>query len=161
MKDKTQADILLDKLNSFELAKIALEKLECSVLITGCTGSGKSTLLENSNIPESKYFDFCEISNDESLNHHVLCEDNFINYKGTLINSNEKTLILDSVDLISHNDSELLQFIKEANKYGKRLIVVTHLLHLDIIRNFFGAIITLSGGEGGIERACKVEFISQ
>lgn len=161
MKNKTQADLLVDQLNSYELAKIVLEKLECHVLVTGITASGKSTLLEKSNIPNSKYFDFVKLSEDEFISPHMLCESNFMGYKNDLINAVEKTLILDSVDLAGDQDVNLLQFIKDAKNYGKRLIVVMHPIDIDIAKPLFGAVITLSGGMREVERTCEVELISK
>ncbi|MEX9896967.1 ATP-binding protein [Providencia rettgeri] len=158
---KNKADLLLEQLSSYELAQIVLEKLECSVLVVGSTGTGKSTLLEKTNIPDSKYFDFCKLSEDTFLSPHMLCESNFTGYKDELINAVEKTLILDLVDLAGDQDVNLLQFIKDAKNYGKRLIVVMHPIDIDIAKPLFGAVITLSGGMREVERTCEVELISQ
>ncbi|HFD6165593.1 TPA: hypothetical protein ACF5HI_004127 [Salmonella enterica] len=110
---------------SRNLAKKILINSNSHVFIIGCTGAGKSTLLHEINIPNSKYFDFVELTK-KSKDKPYLYEGNFPKFESDLINSTEKNLIIDSVEFPSNmENSKLLSFLRIANNNGKRLIIVT------------------------------------
>lgn len=140
-----------------------LKNLDEHIIVTGCTGSGKSTFLMDAQIPDSKYFDFVELTqcleSETPFGYRYLGEKNFAYFGDDLINSPEKTLILDSVDGLIQEGSALLEYFKTARKHGKRLIVVTWSDNIKTIKPLFGAVITLSGGSNGIERSCDIELI--
>lgn len=142
--------------------KRLLEEFDGHIIVSGITGSGKSFLLHEANIRDSKYYDFVEITPDFPCSDMCsLTDDNFneINSVYNFLEASERTLILDSVDIPDgFNQSNIMNFIKVARKYGKRLIIVTYPSHAEEIKWLFGAVITMSRFNG--EVTFDVEMIN-
>ena len=133
-----------------------LINLDHHILVTGDSGTGKTTLLAELRIVDSdcKYYQFAELNAGKG--NWELCDENFDDYD--FLKTTERTLILDSVAIgNAAENSKVMQFIKTARKYGKRLIVVAYPTDAIKIKPLFGAIITLSGGFN-TERNCAVEL---
>ncbi|MGX2015070.1 hypothetical protein [Providencia huashanensis] len=158
----TQAEILFKQLDNTQLAKIALEMLDCHVLITsGGYLSDKKSFLESHNIPSSKYFDFIKLSENTEWNDPYIFSDENLPYLGDdIINSQEKTLILNAVDSTITRESKVYQFLAEMSKHGKRMIVVMYPDDIDTVKSLFGVVITLKMNKLRLQRVQKVELIS-
>lgn len=105
-------------------AKLILNKLDAHIFVIGNTGTGKSVLIQEANIPDSKYFDFVGLTKNEPYSTQ-LNEGNYEKFESTLLNTPEKTLILDSVEFpVDIESSKLLTLFEKASVHGKRLIVV-------------------------------------
>lgn len=122
-----------------------MENMRKHVLIMGDTdtGTGKYSLVNSllSSNSDCKYYNFSEINSGE--NYQELRDENFDNYD--FLESPEKTLILDGVFIgEDFGRSKVVQFIKKARKYGKRLIVITSNVGGERIKPLFGAVISLS-----------------
>lgn len=125
-----------------------LEEFGEHIIVSGITGSGKSFLLHEANIRDSKYYDFVEITPDFPCSYMCSLNDNNFNEINSAYNfleASERTLILDFVEIADgFNQSNIINFIKVARKYGKRLIIVTYPSHAEKIKWLFGAVITMS-----------------
>lgn len=145
-------------------ANTLLNNLQENILVTGITGAGKSTLLSRAKIKNSKYYDFDMLRNSRSYHDtHFLREENAYIYLDDILNSEESTIILDSVEFpLELEGSVLSNFVRKARKHGKRLIVVTYPSEAERVKHLFGAVISLSVGWDGKNktRECKVDVVS-
>ncbi|HDP7352192.1 TPA: ATP-binding protein [Escherichia coli] len=130
-------------------AKLLLENLNTNILVTGKTGAGKSTYLQALKIPDSKYFDFVELTQEKRQKRHMkweepccLTDSNFNDFD--LYNVKESTLILDAVAFSNDGfNSPLIKFISVAKSLGKRLIVVAFPNDAEKAKDLFDAVIQL------------------
>lgn len=95
-------------MKNIEKAQEALIKSQGHVLVHGRTGTGKSKLLEETNIPDSRYFE-----------NPVYLDD--------ILDAKESTVILDSVGFPQNiYDSFMYGFLKTMSAKGKRVIAVAY-----------------------------------
>ncbi|EMC0849071.1 hypothetical protein VBY02_004522 [Salmonella enterica] len=150
---------------SHNLAKMILNKLNENIVVIGKTGTGKSTLILNAKIPDSKYFDFVELTKNDNppSSPHFLCEENYLHFEPDLLNTPEKTIILDYVCFpLNLQDSRLMHLIDTIRKHDKRLIIVAYpepeYADMSLFRygEKFGAIIQLD--KDGDYFICDVEM---
>ncbi|HFK7123214.1 TPA: ATP-binding protein [Enterobacter hormaechei subsp. steigerwaltii] len=127
-------------------ATLLLENLNANILVTGKTGTGKSTYLQSLKIPDSKYFEFAELTQEKRyMRWDVPCcltDSNFNDFD--LYNVKESTLILDAVEFSNEEcNSPLVKFISEAKSLGKRLIVVAFPSNAEKAKYWFDAVIQM------------------
>lgn len=142
-------------------ATLLLKNLDVNILVTGKTGVGKSTYLKALKIPDSKYFDFVELTEEKRRGKwgHPCCltDVNFDEFD--LYNVKEKTLILDSVEFSDDEfSSPLIKFILVAKDLGKRLIVVAFPSNAERAGHLFDAIIKME--REGDKFTRHVQFLS-
>lgn len=106
------------------------------VLVYGDTRTGKSKLLQETNIPDSRYFDFEKMCKSTIyFDLPFLCRTNEGIYLDDILDAKENTVILDSVEFPQNtNDSFLYAFLKTMSARGKRVIAVA--LTSDSLDNF-------------------------
>lgn len=141
-------------------ATLLLKDLNTNILVTGKTGVGKSTYLKTLKIPDSKYFDFVELTREKCRGKwdHPCCltDVNFNDFD--LYNVKEKTLILDSVEFSADEfSSPLIKFILVAKSLGKRLIVVAFPSNAERVGHMFDAIIKMEREDDKFTR--HVQFL--
>lgn len=136
-------------MNLQDKAMKLLVESKSNILVIGRTGAGKSTLIENSRIPNSKYFDFEELSKDEWPSPGVLIEEIFHSFESVFLGLKEETLILDAVEFPKDlSNSQLIRFIKTIRYKNKRLIVVAYPENATPVLELFGVVISMEMSPG-------------
>lgn len=115
-------------MNGIERAQEALIKSQGHILVHGRTGTGKSKLLEETNIPDSCYFDFVKMCKATCyFDLPFLCRTNEGIYLDDILDAKESTVILDSVEFPQNiHDSFMYDFLKTMSARGKRVIAVAY-----------------------------------
>lgn len=115
-------------MNDIAKAQKALMGSLGHVLVYGDTRTGKSKLLQETNIPDSRYFDFenmCKSTIYFDL--PFLCRTNEGIYLDDILDAKENTVILDSVEFPQNtHDSFLYDFLRIMSARGKRVIAVAY-----------------------------------
>lgn len=113
-------------MNGIERAQEALIKSQGHILVHGRTGTGKSKLLQETNIPDSRCFDFEKMCKSTIyFDLPFLCRTNEGIYLDDILDAKESTVILDSVEFPQNiHDSFLYDFLKIMSARGKRVIAV-------------------------------------
>ncbi|WP_323086498.1 hypothetical protein [Providencia alcalifaciens] len=155
-----QAEVLFKHLDNDNLSNIALEKLDCHVLITGGKGLEEKFLLGKNTIPNSKYFNFIKLSeNTDWKDPYILSDENLPYLGDDIMDCQEKTVILNAVDSTIGFESKVFQFLEDLRRQGKRMIVVMYPDYIDTVKSLFDVVITLSVDKFGFERVKNVELI--
>ncbi|EPO3921832.1 hypothetical protein ACT99I_004481 [Salmonella enterica subsp. houtenae serovar [1],40:z4,z23:-] len=123
-------------MNGIEKAQETLIKSKGHILIFGNTRTGKSKLLQETNIPDSRCFDFEKMCKSTCyFDLPFLCRTNEEIYLDDILDAKESTVILDSVEFPQNiDDSFLYVFLKTMSARGKRVIAVA--LTSDTLENF-------------------------
>lgn len=123
-------------MNDIGKSQKALVASRGHVLVYGDTRTGKSKLLQETNIPDSRCFDFEKMCKSTIyFDLPFLCRTNEGIFLDDILEAKENTVILDSVEFPQNiNDSFLYDFLKIMSARGKRVIAVA--FNSDTLENF-------------------------